>query len=348
MKRKNASKSTSSPSKDAGLQSPYDELPQLITKSQDTIHAHDCVQDNKLFFQLNKVRVLYMHGYYSPTVSPPHQSVSELNETTKVTHARNHSLQQNKTPILDTLRSIQNVEVYCPDMKVQTKIKCWNNKQVTMFTISLILMLVSVPVAFSYLYSYHMEWFMIVLGIIVFTTPMIMSLLSCYHNIARVMIDDSLEIQSTAIEDFQPDIVVGYSYGGAIATLCTCMRLWTGPTLLLAPPIDRLLKHAGTNMIKLQQDVMIHIVHGERDQTAPLLHSKRLAGTSKVATLNVFDDDHSLTKSCTRENLEFWIRELLLRDQLFQRKLHAYNEKVRAEAGPEVYREPEVPGQETY
>src|SRR5262245_35479117 len=44
----------------------------------------------------------------------------------------------------------------------------------------------------------------------------------------------SVEVQAAALREFEPHVLVGSSYGGAIAVELLQRGLWRGPTLLLA------------------------------------------------------------------------------------------------------------------
>ena len=45
----------------------------------------------------------------------------------------------------------------------------------------------------------------------------------------------SVAVQSKAIQSFSPEVIVGSSWGGAVAVELIRRGIWRGPTLLLAP-----------------------------------------------------------------------------------------------------------------
>ncbi|CAE7336525.1 unnamed protein product [Symbiodinium sp. CCMP2456] len=51
-------------------------------------------------------------------------------------------------------------------------------------------------------------------------------------------IKDGLWTTSRAIRDFQPDVLLGFSWGGGVALWLLSQGRWKGPTLLLAPTVN--------------------------------------------------------------------------------------------------------------
>ena len=116
-----------------------------------------------------------------------------------------------------------------------------------------------------------------------------------------------LEVQGRAIESFQPDVVVGSSFGGAVAVALLASRAWRGPTLLLAQAAIHYDADAS-----LPNDATVWLVHGSRDTLLPLEHSRRLAATGhpdRVRLIEV-EDDHPLHASVETGALLDWVRGL--------------------------------------
>ena len=116
----------------------------------------------------------------------------------------------------------------------------------------------------------------------------------------------SVALQARAIAEFQPDVVVGSSYGGAV--LCELLQTghWSGPTLLLAPAA-RLYNPSA----RLPADVPVVIVHGLRDEVVPIEHSRALVATRKPQRtwLHEVDDDHRLTRTVSSGRLIEYVRQ---------------------------------------
>ena len=53
----------------------------------------------------------------------------------------------------------------------------------------------------------------------------------------RAAVDSCAELQREAIAEFQPDAVVGSSWGGLVALRCMELGHWRGPSVLLAPAV---------------------------------------------------------------------------------------------------------------
>ena len=105
----------------------------------------------------------------------------------------------------------------------------------------------------------------------------------------RASLEQCVEIQQRAIAEYRPDVVVGSSWGGAVATELLKRGVWRGPTVLLAPAwydVQKLL-HADTASKSLDtfhkkhlwlalgaQDKKYLIVHGDDDQVISVKHSR--------------------------------------------------------------------------
>jgi hypothetical protein len=113
--------------------------------------------------------------------------------------------------------------------------------------------------------------------------------------------------QATAVRDFAPDVVVGSSFGGAVAVALLQRGLWSGPTLLLAQAALRVGLPA-----ELPHGVPIWIVHGRRDEIVDPEDSRALAraGGPAHVRLVLVDDDHRLSASVEAGRLEAWVTEL--------------------------------------
>ena len=116
-----------------------------------------------------------------------------------------------------------------------------------------------------------------------------------------------VRLQAETITTFQPDVLVGSSFGGGVAVALLQRELWRGPTLLLAqaalwcklPPW-------------LPDGVHIWLVHGIHDDVVPIDDSRLLAhsGTAALVRLLEVDDDHSLHGLVDSERLVAIVREL--------------------------------------
>jgi alpha/beta superfamily hydrolase len=100
-----------------------------------------------------------------------------------------------------------------------------------------------------------------------------------------------VEVQAAALASFQPDVLVGSSFGGAVAVALLQRGLWRGPTLLLAQAALRYELPA-----QLPEGVHVWLVHGLRDDVVDIADSRILAqsGTPGLVRLVEVDDDHSL------------------------------------------------------
>jgi len=107
---------------------------------------------------------------------------------------------------------------------------------------------------------------------------------------------------------FDPHVLVGSSFGGAVAVALLQDGAWRGPTLLLAQAAQAL----GLPTV-LPRDPLggpVWLVHGTRDAVVDVEDSRRLAASAdsdRVRLIEV-DDDHALTRSVANGALLRWIR----------------------------------------
>jgi len=119
--------------------------------------------------------------------------------------------------------------------------------------------------------------------------------------------DACVAVQRRAIETFRPDVLVGSSFGGAVAVALLRTKAWRGPTLLLAQAAIHYDPEAC-----LPDDVTIWLAHGTGDTLIPVEHSHRLAATGSPDRTRVIEveDDHPLHASVEDGALLDWVRDL--------------------------------------
>jgi pimeloyl-ACP methyl ester carboxylesterase len=100
-----------------------------------------------------------------------------------------------------------------------------------------------------------------------------------------------VRLQTEALAEFRPDLLVGSSFGGAVVVTLLQRSAWTGPTLLLAPAALRL----GPTS-RLAENVPVTIVHGRGDSVIDIEDSRKLARTGSPGWVRLFevDDAHDL------------------------------------------------------
>jgi pimeloyl-ACP methyl ester carboxylesterase len=116
-----------------------------------------------------------------------------------------------------------------------------------------------------------------------------------------------VELQSEMLHSFEPDVLVGSSFGAGVVVELLRRGLWRGPTLLLAQAALRRIPDA-----QLPDGVPVWIVHGTQDHLIDVEESRRLArtGTPEQVKLIEVPDDHSLHASVRNGDLVQWVREL--------------------------------------
>lgn len=117
--------------------------------------------------------------------------------------------------------------------------------------------------------------------------------------------EGSVRVQADEIAAQEPDVLVGSSFGGAVALAILQRGLYTGPTLLLAPAY----RHYGLPG-RIPEGVRVLVVHGTRDETIPVDDSRELAKTGSpgsVALVEV-DDEHRLASLLETDELALLVR----------------------------------------
>jgi len=114
-------------------------------------------------------------------------------------------------------------------------------------------------------------------------------------------------VQSDALATFRPDLLVGSSFGAAVAVELLQRGLWRGATLLLAQAALRRGARA-----ELPPGVPIWLVHGLGDELIDIEDSRRLAaaGSPEWVVLHEVDDDHALHATAGSGRLVELVRAL--------------------------------------
>lgn len=109
------------------------------------------------------------------------------------------------------------------------------------------------------------------------------------------------------VRRFEPDVVVGSSFGGAVAVALLQREQWSGPTLLLAQAALRQGLRA-----RLPIGVPVWLVHATRDDVVPVADSRKLArsGTPGMVRLVEVEDDHALHAFTSDGRLVETVRDL--------------------------------------
>jgi alpha/beta superfamily hydrolase len=116
-----------------------------------------------------------------------------------------------------------------------------------------------------------------------------------------------VQLHAHALASFRPNVLVGSSFGGAVAVELLQRGLWTGPTMLLAQAAVK----RGLS-VELPAGVHVWLVHGHGDEIIDVEDSRLLArsGTSGLVRLIEVDDDHSLHGLVESGKLVEFVREL--------------------------------------
>jgi len=131
-------------------------------------------------------------------------------------------------------------------------------------------------------------------------------------RLMRRIVRRSVEVQARALAAHRIDVVVGSSFGGAVALELLLRGLWSGPTVLLCPAQALVARRARwplpPTLTRLPDALgsRVVVVHGRGDVTVPLADSEVLVARSRARLIEV-DDDHRLSVAASPEALAGWI-----------------------------------------
>ncbi len=120
----------------------------------------------------------------------------------------------------------------------------------------------------------------------------------------------SIAVQVAAIATHHPDVIVGSSFGGAVALELQVRKIWQGRTVLLCPAHQLVAQRANVRGAPSRIPPVVEgrtvVVHGRQDETVPFQHSEALV-QSTAAKFIAVDDDHRLSINSTAANLKQWV-----------------------------------------
>ncbi|CAK9069017.1 Hypothetical protein SCF082_LOCUS34641 [Durusdinium trenchii] len=103
-------------------------------------------------------------------------------------------------------------------------------------------------------------------------------------------IKDGLWSTSRALRDFEPDVVLAFSWGGGLALWLLAERRWTGPTLLLAPTVNAMACVSCRSSPRFpapRSSAPVHVFHAEQDGFCPASQVAALRGAGLSTLLHV-------------------------------------------------------------
>jgi predicted esterase len=121
--------------------------------------------------------------------------------------------------------------------------------------------------------------------------------------------EGSVALQARHVAMFGPDVVVGSSFGGAVALALLQRGAFSGPTVLLAPAHTHFAVES-----RIPPGARVVIVHGSRDAVVSIEDSRRLAasgGRGLVDFVEV-DDEHRLATLLEGDVLAAVVRRALI------------------------------------
>ena len=105
----------------------------------------------------------------------------------------------------------------------------------------------------------------------------------------HAMMELCLERTERAVREFHPDVIVGSSFGGAVAVFALLSQFYTGPTVLLCPAhaeVNRRMAFHWKGPHELPDETRIVIAHGTTDGIVSIEDSRQLARSDSRVRLH--------------------------------------------------------------
>jgi len=113
-----------------------------------------------------------------------------------------------------------------------------------------------------------------------------------------------VEVQRAALRDAGPssfDVLIGSSWGGAVAAYLVAEGTWTGPAVMLCPALRELWRH-GAEMdiierlaaLPAEHKARCLLVHGDADETIPISDSVTLSNETGIDLVVVERGNHGM------------------------------------------------------
>ena len=128
--------------------------------------------------------------------------------------------------------------------------------------------------------------------------------------------DACVDVQRAALADGEHDVLLGSSWGGAVAAALVAEGAWSGPALLLCPALSKLeqrgVARAGTIATRLgaldaAQRKRTLIVHGDADDTIPLADSEAIASRSGDEDCEAASSVEAMTGRLAGVSARIWL-----------------------------------------
>ena len=119
----------------------------------------------------------------------------------------------------------------------------------------------------------------------------------------------SVRIAKRELQEYKPDVVVGFSWGGAVLIELVRSGVWVGPTVLLAPAHKKLDKLMGRDPpLPVLSPKSTICVHSADDKLIPFDDSYELCRGNKVKLIQVEKEPHKMWEIARDGTLQAVVR----------------------------------------
>ena len=112
--------------------------------------------------------------------------------------------------------------------------------------------------------------------------------------------DASYEVALDAVRMHKPDVLVGFSWGGALVCRLLVEGEYAGPVLLLAPAYRKLYMVMQRPVAPVPLPEQIKVVHSQADQIIAIEDSRALCRAAGIEVMEVQGEPHKLWGICNQ------------------------------------------------
>jgi predicted esterase len=114
--------------------------------------------------------------------------------------------------------------------------------------------------------------------------------------------ESCVALHAERLRERRPDVLIGSSFGGAVALALLQRGFWCGPTLLLAQAGI----HYGLEPT-VPGEATVLLVHATGDDVVAVADSRKVAAVNSSARLLEIEDDHALSTAVAAGKLVDWV-----------------------------------------
>ena len=169
--------------------------------------------------------------------------------------------------------------------------KCWCNPYLFLIFLFIVLSFYSINILMESQLQTLMKVMILCLGIPLVAIVGKRILLAKFLNFS---IRRCCAVVKSTLKNGHYDMVIGFSWGGAIAWWCTCEGIWRGKTLMLAPTIEIMANLANMKfpLLNNSDSDQVAVIHAEGDPFTPKQQISKIKSCGPLISMYECRDSH--------------------------------------------------------